>query len=55
MEIDDEEIQRGGLMPITIPLANPKLLGDQLKEIKVDPRQHTGKFRIVLFSSKAIF
>ena len=34
MDMDDEEIREGGLMPITIPLANPKLLSKHLDEVK---------------------
>ena len=32
MELDDAELDEGSLMPITIPLATPKLLSKQAEE-----------------------
>eukprot|EP00794_Sanderia_malayensis_P016908 gene16908-18614_t len=34
MEINEEEMKEGGLVPITIPLANPKLLNKHLEDVK---------------------
>ena len=44
MDIDEDELRDGGLMPITIPLANPKIMSKQLDEMSSFSKYRECKF-----------
>ena len=50
MDVDEDDLRDGALMPITIPLANPKIMGKQLDEISSFSKYRDGKF-VCFFAS----
>ena len=44
MDVDEDELRDGALMPITIPLANPKIMGKHLDEMSSFGKYRDGEF-----------